>query len=136
MKPWLLSSLITLFLYGLWGFFPKLATRTLDARTAVYAELSGIIAASVLGLLIFRGKLHFHVVGFCWAAAAGFVGIIGSYFFLKALSQGKASIVVVLTSLYPVLVLLFAFLFLRESITLRQGFGIALAIAAVALLAG
>jgi bacterial/archaeal transporter family protein len=136
MKPWLHNALICMFLYGFWGFFPKLASRTLDPRSIAYYEFVGILIALLLGLLFNRDRLAGNPTGIAWAIAAGFVGMIGSFFFLKALSQGKASIVVVFTSLYPLFVLLFAFLFLKETITTRQGVGIACAVLAVALLAG
>ncbi|MHC5080458.1 MAG: EamA family transporter [Planctomycetota bacterium] len=47
--------------------------------------------------------------------------------------KGKASVVVPLTALYPVVTLVLVFVFLREPLTAKQGVGIALALAAMVL---
>jgi len=68
------------------------------------------------------------------AIIAGIFGGAGYLFFVKALEQGKASIVIPLTALYPAITAIIAFIVLREKISIYQGIGILLAIAASILL--
>ena len=66
---------------------------------------------------------------------SGFLNALGAWTLLAAMRNGgKASIVVPLTALYPIVVVLAAPLVLRESITRLQGIGVVCALIAVALL--
>jgi transporter family protein len=55
--------------------------------------------------------------------------------FFAALDQGKASTVVTLSALYPVVTILLSIAFLHEKLTMRQVVGIVFALAASVLLA-
>jgi transporter family protein len=79
-------------------------------------------------------KANVHRVGLPVAILAGACGALGSLFFLLALVKGKTSIVVTATALYPLLVVVLSAVFLKETITFKQGVGITLAIAAMVLL--
>ena len=68
------------------------------------------------------------------AIIAGLFGGAGYLFFVKALEQGKASIVIPLTALYPAITAIIALIVLREKISVYQGIGILLAVAASILL--
>jgi len=68
------------------------------------------------------------------ALVAGVFGGAGYIFFVKALEHGKASVVIPLTALYPAVTAIIALIILREKISLYQGIGIVLAIAAAILL--
>jgi uncharacterized membrane protein len=89
----------------------------------------GVVAGS-LGLLAFlRFRVDLHVGG----AAAGFLAgaalLLGIITFVWALgSGGKASVVVPMTALYPVVTIL------REQVTPVHGLGIGLALMPVVLL--
>jgi transporter family protein len=65
----------------------------------------------------------------------GVAGTLGTLFLLYALRQGgKASLVVPITALYPLVTIILAVLLLRERVTIQQGIGMALAVIAVVLL--
>jgi transporter family protein len=51
-------------------------------------------------------------------------------------SKGKASVVITMTALYPLVTILLSFFFLRETITIKQGIGILFALLAMLFLAG
>lgn len=134
MDGFLWPALLSLLFYGLWGFFPKLAVGHLDPRSALLYQLSGTAVVVLLGLLL-GPTLQFNARGAAGAALMGVSGALGSLFMFLALGRGRASVVVTLTALYPLVTLLLAFLILKEPITLKQGLGMLLALAAMALLA-
>ncbi len=75
--------------------------------------------------------------GFAWGVAAGFLGGLGNLAFYAALGQGgKASVVVPLTSLYPLVTLFVAWLALNERLNRVQGVGILVSVVAGVLLCG
>jgi uncharacterized membrane protein len=70
-----------------------------------------------------------------WALLGGLLNTLGAWALFTALKcGGKASVVVPLTALYPLLVILFVPLILHESINLLQVIGILCSLVAVVLL--
>lgn len=69
-----------------------------------------------------------------WVMAAGGLDMAANLFVAAALQQGPLGIVSVLTSLYPVVTVLAAVVFLRERLSAVQLAGVALAMTAVVLL--
>ncbi len=134
MDGFLWPALLSLLFFGLWAFFPKLAVDYLDPRSAQLYQLPGTATVVLLGFLLSRSPLQFSARGALAAALMGATGALGSLCLFLALGKGRASIVVTLTALYPLVTLLLSFLILREPITLRQGLGMLLALAAMALL--
>jgi transporter family protein len=132
MDPWLIFAFISLMLYGLWGFFPKLATETgMEPKSILVFETIGgaLVVLMVLSFIGFRPD--FNGKGFSFALIAGTAGALGSLFFLLALSRGRASVVVTLTALYPLVVIILSYFVLKEPLTLKQGIGIVLAVGAM-----
>ncbi len=108
-----------------------------SASSAWRTEVQGRIGyLPVFGILLYEtgGKIPWHPWGWAAAVAAGMSTGFGLFFFFRALHQGAASVVVPLTSLYPVVTVVLSWLFLRESLSPRQLTGLVLAIAAVWLL--
>ncbi len=133
---WLGFALAATVLYGLWGFFPRLASLYLPPRDAlVYQTLGGLpIMALVLAWLRFRPA--FHHPGALYAFLTGLAGAIGTLFFFAAIQHASSTTpVVMVTALYPLVVLVLALFILNEPLTLRQGIGALLALVALALLA-
>ena len=70
-----------------------------------------------------------------YVLASAALNAVGAWALLAAMrSGGKASIVVPLTALYPLVLVLAAPIVLRESISLLQAFGVACALIAIVLL--
>jgi transporter family protein len=131
-EPWLIFAFLSLLLYGLWGFFPKLATdQGIEPRSILVYETLGTAAVALILLTVIGFKPDFNGKGFSFALLAGTAGAIGSLFFLLALSKGKASVVVTMTALYPLIVIILSFLVLKEPLTLKQGIGIIFALIAM-----
>ena len=135
MPLWIIYALFALFFYGLWGFYPKLATMCLDYKSILLYEVVGILLAVAIVSVVVPGKIAWHGKGFLFALLTGLSGMIGTCFFLLALKHGKASVVILFTSLYPLLSLLLVLIFLKESLTLKQMIAAGLAIASLILFA-
>ncbi len=69
------------------------------------------------------------------AVLAGCLDVSGSVMFIRASQSGRLDQAVVLTSLYPVITVLLARIFLREHFTRWKGVGIAAALLAVPMIA-
>lgn len=72
-------------------------------------------------------------MGIVYGVSAGILGGLGIIFFYFAMKEGKTSVVVAMTALYPLVTLLLSSLILKEHITLKQTLGIFFAIIAMAL---
>ncbi len=136
MKTWYLYALLTVLTWGIWGVFSKLASAHSKPRQMLLFQSVGMIAFAVVVMFIERFNVEWSLPGFSWSFAAGFFTFIGFLTFFAALEQGKASTVVTLSALYPVVTILLSIAFLHEKITLRETAGIAFALIASVLLAG
>ncbi len=135
MNDWFIYGLFALFLWGIWAFLPKLATKYLDPKSLVIFQAVGgtIVVLGVLCWVKFSPVIH--TKGIIIAILAGLAGGLGGIFFFYALAKGKASVVVTMTALYPLIAIILSFIILKEPVTLKQGIGIILALAAMVLLA-
>lgn len=135
MKGWILPAVGTFFLWGLWGFIPKITTRYITPRSAVLYEVIGGLMVGLVVLYSLNFRPETDPRGIVPAVLTGVFGLLGAFCFLQAVSRGPVSLVVVMTALYPVLTIILAMALLHEEITLRQGVGIVLAIIAMLLIA-
>ncbi len=135
MKIWYLYAVTTVVVWGIWGVFSKLASAHARPRQMLLFQSVGVIAFALVVLVIEKFKIEPTAAGFSWSFAAGFFTFIGFLTFFAALKQGKASTVVTMSALYPVVTILLSIVFLHEKLTLRQSAGIVLALVASVLLA-
>lgn len=139
-SAWLVWSLVTIALWGVWGFVSKLASAGVDAYTNQLLYTLGLLPLVLFvwrsprlrsdspGTPVFRWGLF-------WAFLTGVLGGTGNIAFFQAfVSGGKASIVTPVTALFPVVTVLLAITFLRERIGKTQWAGLALAFTAIYLL--
>jgi len=134
MSSWLPLALVSLGLWGIWGVLAKVATQQLGPKSAYLLGIFGYVP--VLSILLYEtgGRVPWLPWGWAAALGAGLSTGFGLFFFFRALHHGAASVVVPLTSLYPVVTVTLSWLFLRESLTPRQLTGLVLALVAVWLL--
>ncbi|MCB5230665.1 MAG: EamA family transporter [Candidatus Cloacimonas sp.] len=133
---WLVYTLLSLFFYGFWAFFPKVASLYLPVKEVIVYETIGAIIVAASVFISMRGKYEFSWPGLIFSILAGITGLVGTLFFLKALtSSDKTSVIVTMTALYPLITIILAVLFLKETITLKNGIGIAFALIAMYLFA-
>jgi transporter family protein len=135
MSSWMWWSLLALFTWGFWGFFPKLATRYISPKSIIiYEVIAGLAFAA--GCLWFGGfRLETHPRGILYACLTGIAGLLGGLFYLFAVARGRVSVIVTLTALYPIITITLAAVLLKEPVTLKQGCGMVLGALSIILLA-
>jgi len=134
MQSWIIYSIICLLLWGLWGFVLKIASRGSEWVIVYYLST---IASFILSTIIFilnKGYSRLNTDFNILALIAGLLGSLGYLFFVNALREGEASIVIPLTSIYPAITVILAVLLLGEKISIHQVIGVILALAGIVLL--
>ena len=133
---WLIYSILTLVLWGIWGAISKAVSDDIDAYTN--QVLFGIGMVPLLLLVIFSPRLKGGVArrwGIFYAFITGILGGTGNIAFFKSLTVGgKASVVVPATSLSPLVTVLMGYFVLKERLTVVQKAGFVLALVAIYLL--
>jgi len=135
MQNWILLALITLFLWGIWGFFSKLTMEHLKPMHAIPYEVVGEILIGLVVLLLIKRSFSIPLTGSSTGILAGAAWLLGALTFFAALRKGKPSIIVPLTALYPGIGIILGFLVLKERLSAIQCIGIFLALIASYLLA-
>jgi len=134
MEIWFIFSILALLVWGLWGFFPKLALMNMDAKSVSFYEVIGCIIFGIILLFIINFKIQTNPSGIIFGILTGFTALLGGLFLLYALSAGsKISVAIMITALYPIITILLSFFILHETITVKQGIGIIFALIAVVL---
>jgi bacterial/archaeal transporter family protein len=132
---WFWFAAIALLFWGITGVTQKLSTNRISSELSLLWFAWAMIAISAV--LVVAAPMHWHVRPFIfWLAVLGGtlngLGALTSFVALE--SGGKASIVISLISLYPLLTVAFAVTVLHERLTAAQTVGVGLAIVAAILL--
>ncbi|MDD5759015.1 MAG: EamA family transporter [Desulfobulbaceae bacterium] len=135
MDNWLTTAFIAFLLFGLWGFFPKLAVNEISPASAIIYEVLGTVVVGLLALKVIGFRPEVHPKGIFYAVLTGITGMLGTLFLFYSVKNGKASVVVSLTALYPLITILLATIFLREPISPRQVAAMCLALVSLYLFA-
>lgn len=132
---WLLFSLFAMLFFGLTGVTQKLATNEIPTELCYvwFCLAMLVIALGILALAPLDWHASRKIIGL--AIAGGVLNGLGAMTSFKALEVGgKASIVVPLCYLYPLVAIFLAVVFLHEKLTGTAIAGIALAVVAAFLL--
>ncbi len=135
MQNWIVLSSVALVLWGLTGVTQKLSTNNISFQRSFVWFGVAFFAISVV--LAFARPLQWDVAPgvVMLATLGGLLNGLGALTSFAALEAGgKASVVIPLISLYPLVTVAGACLFLGEGLTIRQIAGILCALVAVALL--
>jgi bacterial/archaeal transporter family protein len=135
LPPWLWFAAVALLFWGISGVTQKLATNRISSELSFIWFAYAMITISV-SLAVFV-PIHWHLrpVIFWAAVVGGTLNGLGALTSFTALeSGGKASVVISLVSLYPLVTVAFAVTILHERLTLAQVVGVGLAIVAAVLL--
>ncbi len=130
---WFTFSIATIVLWGVWGLLAKILLKTIDWQQFFVVSEIGALVIAIAAFLYFKPAVSMNQT-FLYAVAAGAIGVLGSLALYLALSTGKASVVVPLTALYPVVTVLLSFVVLQEKVTLFQGAGIFFALVSMFLI--
>jgi transporter family protein len=135
MPAWLWYTILTVLLWGVWGFESKLLVDRTSPYTGQILFTMGLILPAFFVLLSkkrFAGKDKKRGVFF--AVLTGLLGGGGNVGFFMALNRGSASTVVPLTSLSPLVTVLVGVVLMKEHMNRYQYSGLALAVVAIYLL--
>lgn len=134
MRSTLIPALGVLILWGLWPLLAKVSVSRLGIQALWWSYWGGL--ATVWGYLLWyrQRPVPTDGVGLAASLTSGLVVALGSLIFYDLLRRHPASVVAFLTGLYPVVSLLLGWLLFHERPTAGQTAGIALAVAAIALL--
>jgi transporter family protein len=128
-------ALLPIFFWGLSGFLQKVATNHLASEAAALVYLSAFIPVGIF--FAATEPLPNVIAPRTWVLvlALGFFLAFGNFAILAAFARGgKASVIAPLGSLYPMISVPIAVLFMRESVGKREIIAIACALASVAAL--
>lgn len=133
---WLVYSLLTIVLWGIWGATSKAVANDINAYMNQVLFTIGLLPLLVLVIRSRRlagGKNRRR--GIFYAFITGILGGTGNILFFTSLTMGgRAAVVVPMTSLSPLATVILAFIVLREKISTSQVLGLALAFVAIYLL--
>ena len=135
MQIWLVFAILALVLWGITGVTQKLSTNRISSERSFLWFCWAMVALSAAVLVVARPHWGLAQVVVVSAIAGGALNGMGAWTSFRALeSGGKASIVISLISLYPLLTVVLAVLILGERLTWTQTAGALAAIAAAILL--
>ena len=134
---WAAAAVLAMLLWGVWGVLLKIVSSGarwhevyLASNTAILVFMAGILAVKGPGSMMGHGARWFLL-----AFAAGAMGTLGYILLVLSLQWGgRASIVIPLTSLYPLVTVVLSAVALGEPIDARRALGILMAAAAIVLL--
>lgn len=135
MHLWLGFAAFALVLWGITGVTQKLSTNSISSERSFLWFCWAMVALSAGVLLIYRPHWGLGTAVVLSSIAGGALNGMGAWTSFRALeSGGKASIVISLISLYPLLTVGLAVLLLGERLTRMQTSGAVVAVAAAILL--
>ena len=135
MQTWLLCVLVALVFWGITGVTQKLSTNAISSERSFLWFCWAMVALSAMVAALARVPHKLGALALLSAIAGGTLNGLGAWTSFRALeSGGKASIVISLISLYPMLTVVMAVIFLKERLTIHQIAGVVMAVAAATLL--
>ncbi|PYV00771.1 MAG: hypothetical protein DMG26_14875 [Acidobacteria bacterium] len=135
LQIWLFYAVIALVFWGITGVTQKLSTNAISTQLSFLWFVYSMIAIALVILVTVPIQWHMTARVFWLAVVGGALNGLGALTSFAAFEKGgKASIVVPLCYLFPVVTVVLAMTFLHESLTRTQAIGIALALLAATLL--
>jgi len=132
---WLLFALITLLFWGTTGVTQKLSTNAISTELSFLWFVVAFLPIALVIVLAVPLDWHIKTRVYCLAIVGGALNGLGALTSFKALeSGGKASIVIPLCYLYPLVTIFLALILLHEKVTRTEIAGIVLALVAAILL--
>jgi transporter family protein len=135
MQGWFFFSMVALIFFGITGITQKLSTNHISFEASFAWFCAAMIVISAVIVIAVPLYWHVSVPLLILAALGGALNGLGALTSFAALEKGgKASVVIPIINLYPLVTICGAWLLLGEKLTGKQIMGIVLALAAVILL--
>lgn len=126
--------MLSLLVWGVWGFTARLAASSIGWREMTVLASIGSASSMIVFAILTRPNLSYPLGAFILAFVVGVLGFLGTPILYAALERHPSAIVIVVTSLYPVVTIILSTLLLGEVPSSRQVIGIVLAITALVLI--
>jgi transporter family protein len=131
---WFAYSVLCFCWWGVFGFLSKIgSTRVLPEQMLVLFIL-GMLPPVLAAYFCDGVGIETDRLGAICGVLIGLLGGLGELAYFAAMRVGKASVVGPLTSLFPLLTVLLAILFLKERISAVQATGVLLALVSIFVL--
>jgi transporter family protein len=136
MQAWFWLSVITLVFFGMTGVTQKLSTNNISFEMSfVWFCLAVCVVSAAIAVLLPMDWRSLNLSLVALAALGGLLNGLGALTSFAALKQGgKASVVIPIINLYPLVTIAGVWLFLGEKLSATQILGIVFALAAVVFL--
>ncbi len=133
--PVLLGGVAMITFWGVWGVTSKVAVERIGMQALLWGQIATMFLFPAY-FFLFKDMLplKWDAAGIGLGIVTGVLGTLGTITLLLTLRTAPSSIVVPLSSLYPIVTVILAFIFLREELTPNRVLGIACAMTAVWLL--
>lgn len=131
MNSWIIPSIISLVLYGFWGFLGTKAAQYGNAKTVVVLSCLGTMIGGLCMLWMTSFQFEMTLKGMSFSLLTGLATAFGTLMFIYALQRGPAIPIIMITALYPLVTVVLTILFLKESVTVKQLVGIVLSMFAI-----
>ena len=129
------QAVISGFAFALFYIFMEKAGAGAALWLSTVSRFSALIFTAVF-TLAGRRFSPVYPLGFAWGLLAGAIDVGGTVLFVRAVQTGPLATAVILSSLYPVVTVLLARIFLSEHFTRSRAAGVIAALAAIPLLTG
>lgn len=134
-STWIIYAAVALILWGASGVTQKLSTNRISSQLSFLWFAAAMAAISVVLAMVVPIRWHLGWTTIFLCVGGGLLNGLGALTSFAALeSGGKASVVISLVSLFPLLTAALAVFFLHERLAPLQLVGVILAIAAAILL--
>jgi transporter family protein len=135
MQAWFFFSMVALIFFGITGITQKLSTNHISFEASFAWFCVAMIVISAVIVIAVPLDWHVSLPLLMLAALGGALNGLGALTSFAAFEKGgKASVVIPIINLYPLVTICGAWLFLGEKLTGKQLLGILFALAAVVLL--
>jgi bacterial/archaeal transporter family protein len=134
LPKWFIHSLVCIFWWGVFGFLAKIGS---DRISPLQMQILFTIGMAMLALLVFpfsNRRIDTNKTGAMCGILIGVLAGLGGLAYFAAMRVGKASIVGPVTSLFPLLTIVLAAIFLNERMNKVQVIGVVLALASIVVL--
>jgi len=127
---WIIYTLATMLAWGCWGFFSALGKRHLPEKVVFMWHCISIVVCATLGLPFCDLALPSSQIAFSMLGGIGYAQ--GAVWMVDSLAAGgQAGIVVIVTSMYPIVVLVLNRVFLGQVLSFFHCMGVVLATGAI-----
>lgn len=130
-EAWFLLSSSVVLLWGVSGIFAKYSTGRLGVARVVLLIAAVEGPMYIAAFILLREPHDFSLYEVLLATGSCMIGIFGYICFFESILQGQVAIAGTIAAGYPALTVIGAMLFLSESLTTMQGFGVVMIIVGV-----